>query len=81
MPSQIDYLEAIRRESARFAECMSRVAATAPVPSCPDWSAADLLWHLTEVQLFWAIIVRDRLDDPAAAEAGKPPVRLTTRRC
>jgi uncharacterized protein (TIGR03083 family) len=31
------------------------------------------LWHLTEVQLFWGIIVRDRLDDPDAAEAKKPP--------
>jgi uncharacterized protein (TIGR03083 family) len=73
MSVELDYIEAIRRESARFSECLARVSPTTPVPSCPDWTAADLLWHLTEVQLFWGIIVRDRLDDPDAAEAKKPP--------
>ena len=35
------------------------------MPSCPDWDAADLLWHLAEVQWFWARTVRTR---PAAPE-------------
>ena len=51
------------------------LAATDPdarVPSCPDWTAADLLWHLGEVQRFWATIVGDRLAGPDAATA---PVR------
>ncbi len=34
------------------------------VPSCPEWSVADLVWHLTEVQHFWAAIVGDRLRGP-----------------
>ncbi|MBS3939884.1 MAG: maleylpyruvate isomerase family mycothiol-dependent enzyme [Actinobacteria bacterium] len=50
------YLDLLADQTARFA----RVAATAPfdaaVPSCPEWDAADLLWHLTEVQYFWARI-------------------------
>ncbi len=33
----------------------------ARVPSCPDWSAADLCYHLYEVQSFWATIVEGRL--------------------
>jgi uncharacterized protein (TIGR03083 family) len=73
MSVEVDYLEAIRRESARFSDCLARVSPTSPVPSCPGWTAADLLWHLTEVQLFWGFIVRDRLDDPEAAETQKPP--------
>jgi uncharacterized protein (TIGR03083 family) len=41
------------------------------VPTCPDWNAADLLWHLAEVQWFWGTVVRDGIDG-AAAEARKP---------
>ncbi|SDO73822.1 TIGR03083 family protein [Nakamurella panacisegetis] len=68
-----NYMDDIRRESARFLQCLSGADPQAPVPTCPDWTAADLLWHLTEVQLFWAIVVRDRLRSPAAAELAKPP--------
>lgn len=67
-----EYLEHIREESARFATCLAGADPSAPVPSCPDWTAADLLWHLTEVQLFWGAIVREQLDDPDVAEAAKP---------
>jgi uncharacterized protein (TIGR03083 family) len=67
-----EYFEAIRRESERFSESLTSAESSAPVPTCPDWTADDLLWHLAEVQLFWAAIVRDRLADPDAAEAGKP---------
>jgi uncharacterized protein (TIGR03083 family) len=72
MATDVDYLAHIRSESTRFASCLGRADPAARVAACPDWSAADLLWHLTEVQHFWATIVRDRLDDPEAAEAQKP---------
>ena len=72
MASNVDYLTHIRHESTRFASCLGRADPAARVAACPDWNASDLLWHLTEVQLFWATIVRDRLDDPDAAEAQKP---------
>jgi uncharacterized protein (TIGR03083 family) len=42
------------------------------VPSCPDWSAGDLLWHLGEVQWLWGTIVRERLTGEQA-EQRKPP--------
>jgi uncharacterized protein (TIGR03083 family) len=41
------------------------------VPACPDWDAADLVWHLAGVQLFWAKVVRHRPaspDDPVLAD-------------
>jgi uncharacterized protein (TIGR03083 family) len=69
---EVDFVEHIRRESTRFAACLASADRSDRVPSCPDWTAADLLWHLTEVQLFWGAIVRERLDDPDAAEAAKP---------
>ena len=48
--------------------------------TCPDWTAADLLWHLGEVQSFWATIVRERLTDPDAGERSRR-ARTTTTRC
>jgi uncharacterized protein (TIGR03083 family) len=68
----LDYLAALRDESARFARAARSADPAAPVPTCPDWTADDLVWHLGEVQFFWATIVRDRLADPAAAQAAKP---------
>lgn len=73
MAADLDFQMFVRTEAARFGEVLAATDPSARVPSCPDWDAADLLWHLTEVQLFWAVIVRDRLDDPRASEAAKPP--------
>jgi uncharacterized protein (TIGR03083 family) len=41
---------------------------TAQVPSCPDWNADDLLWHLGWVQSWWGTIVRDEVSGPTARE-------------
>jgi uncharacterized protein (TIGR03083 family) len=67
-----DHHACIRTESERFRSALGAADPSARVPTCPDWSAADLLWHLAEVQLFWTEIVRDRLSDPEVAEAAKP---------
>jgi uncharacterized protein (TIGR03083 family) len=66
------YLTHIERESSLFITCLADADPTARVPSCPEWTVDDLIWHLAEVQLFWGAIVRDRLDDPDNAEEGKP---------
>jgi len=55
-----DYLAHLRTESARFREVLATGDPAARVPACPDWDAADLLWHLTGVQAFWAEVVRTR---------------------
>lgn len=59
------YLAHLRGESARFRDVLAGCDPAARVPSCPDWDAADLLWHLATVQAFWARIVRDRPVTPA----------------
>ena len=63
------YLPSLRRSDARFAEAAAAAVLTsgwtARVPGCPDWSLAALVWHLAEVQRFWAWVVRARAQDPS----------------
>lgn len=66
------YRETIAASSTRFRDLLASADPQAVVASCPDWSVDDLLWHLAEVQWFWATIVADRLDSPKDAEATKP---------
>lgn len=56
-----DYLNHLVQDSARFAEVIQQAPPQARVPSCPDWDADDLLWHLGLVQYFWTTVVRDKL--------------------
>lgn len=58
------FVDTVRIESARFVDALTSTAPDASVPCCPDWRAADLLWHLTEVQHFWGSIVEGLLSDP-----------------
>jgi uncharacterized protein (TIGR03083 family) len=72
MGDDLDYLALIADESLRFAAAIRAAGSDARVPSCPDWDADDLLWHLAEVQWFWAEVVRSRADEPGPVEARKP---------
>jgi len=72
----IDYLGHLSRDSERFLEVLAHTDPDARVPTCPDWDADDLLWHLAEVQWFWGTIVgrgltRDE-DSEALHSTGKP---------
>jgi uncharacterized protein (TIGR03083 family) len=53
-----DVFRFIGSESAAAAATISPASLDAPVPSCPDWSLTDLIWHLGRVQRFWATTVR-----------------------
>lgn len=64
------YLDHIRSESARFRAVLADCDPDARVPGCPDWSAADLLWHLATVQRWWAEVLGAR---PARPEEVEPP--------
>ncbi|GEP38572.1 hypothetical protein NPS01_22350 [Nocardioides psychrotolerans] len=70
------YLDHVRLESARFREALTDCDPQARVPACPDWDAADLVWHLAEVQWFWAHTVRTRPSAPD--ESAVRPARPTT---
>ncbi|MGY1728395.1 maleylpyruvate isomerase family mycothiol-dependent enzyme [Geodermatophilus sp. SYSU D01062] len=72
------YLPVLRRTDARFADAAAEAVLaggwTAPVPGCPGWTLADLVWHLGTVQHFWAWVVRTRAQDPGGyAEPQRRP--------
>lgn len=62
-PDFASYLDHLRVESRRFRDVLAACDPSARVPACPDWDAADLVWHLAQVQWSWARTVRLR---PAA---------------
>lgn len=69
----MDFLDAIRRESDVFYATADTADPTARVRACPDWSIADLVWHLGEVHWFWGTIVETRATDSDDVEKLKPP--------
>jgi uncharacterized protein (TIGR03083 family) len=63
------HLQTLRAENGRFAAAAAgardRHGWRAPVPGCPAWDLADLVWHLAEVQHFWGWVVAGRVTSPA----------------
>lgn len=51
-------------ESRRFRAAVAGADPADPVPTCTPWTLSDLLWHLTEVQGFWAAVVERRPQGP-----------------
>jgi uncharacterized protein (TIGR03083 family) len=72
MPTDLDFLAHLDRESARFAEALRDAPSDARVPTCPDWDADDLLWHLGGVQQFWGEVVRRGVTEKAEADKLEP---------
>lgn len=68
IPAEV-YLAHLNRESRRFVDVLGGVDPAARVPTCPDFSAADLLWHLAEVQWFWGSIAGGRITEDDAVDA------------
>lgn len=63
------YLHHISEETGRFRSALVSCDPQARVPTCPDWTATDLLWHLGhEVQHFWAHVITHRPAPPADYE-------------
>jgi uncharacterized protein (TIGR03083 family) len=58
----------IETESSAAAETISPGVLDARVPSCPDWSLTQLIWHLGRVQRFWAAAIHAGGVDPALPE-------------
>jgi uncharacterized protein (TIGR03083 family) len=65
------YLDALATESAAFADAVASCPLSAPVPSCPDWTVEDLVFHLGAVHRFWGEVVSRRLTSPGEVE--EPP--------
>ena len=63
------HLAVLEQTNRRFADAATEAVLArgwrAPVAGCPGWALADLVWHLAEVQHFWAWVVRTRAPDPS----------------
>lgn len=70
------YLAVLQKTDARFADAAAEAVLAhgwaAHVPGCPGWRLRDLVWHLAEVQHFWAWVVRTRAQEPSSY---RDPVR------
>ncbi len=72
-----DRIDVIRAEAERFAAVLADTEPAARCPTCPDWNAADLLWHLVEVHDFWARILAGGVTEGPDVQAieESPPER------
>ena len=57
------YLGALRDHGTALADA-AEGRLDVPVPACPEWNMADLLWHVGEVHHFWRSIAAGRVKDP-----------------
>jgi uncharacterized protein (TIGR03083 family) len=75
MAAELDYVDHLARDSARFAAALRDSPPDVAVPTCPDWKADDLLWHLADVQWFWGTIVREKVTETERADEIEHPSR------
>ena len=72
----IDATAVIRQESERLVSVLTATDPGQKVPTCPDWTADDLLWHVAEVHEFWTAILAAGAtteDEVMAIEEAKQP--------
>lgn len=56
------YVAALRRDAARLSDAATDLSR--PVPACPGWDVAELLWHTGEVHYFWRQIASGAIGGP-----------------
>ncbi|MFF7355797.1 MULTISPECIES: maleylpyruvate isomerase family mycothiol-dependent enzyme [Streptomyces] len=58
------YREAVARETLRFAEVVRGADPAAAVPSCPDWTLADLTRHVGSLQRWFCTLLTRLVQEP-----------------
>ncbi|MFF3905687.1 maleylpyruvate isomerase family mycothiol-dependent enzyme [Streptomyces sp. NPDC001848] len=58
------YRQAIERETLRFAEVVKGVDPGTPVPSCPDWTLAELARHVGSLQRWFCALLTRLVQEP-----------------
>jgi uncharacterized protein (TIGR03083 family) len=66
------YLEHLRADTEALLAAAA-VDLTRSVPTCPDWTVADLLWHVGCVHDRWRRIAEGITDEAAARAVEEPP--------
>lgn len=70
-PDVLDIAD-ISQAAAALADLLDVNDSSTLVPTCGEWTLADLVWHLCEVQSFWAHVIDKR---PVGPETYQPPAR------
>ncbi|GAA4414664.1 maleylpyruvate isomerase family mycothiol-dependent enzyme [Actinokineospora soli] len=70
------YIEQIRVQCAALRSAVDRVGPDAPVPTCPGWTAQDLITHVAELQA-WVELALPLPPEGPAPEPPKPPADWT----
>ncbi|MFJ5969537.1 maleylpyruvate isomerase family mycothiol-dependent enzyme [Streptomyces sp. NPDC093060] len=58
------YQQAIEQETERFAEAVEGVEPATLVPSCPDWTVADLTRHVGSLQRWFSALLTRLVQEP-----------------
>src|SRR6266513_1428113 len=64
-------IQAVRRESAMLADAARHNLAPI-VPSCPDWSVSDLVWHVGGIHRHRIWLITEHPDGPSGFEIERP---------
>ncbi len=67
------YLDVTVEQTSTFADWVQGKDASAPVPTCPEWTLADLVSHLGAGHRMVAMLVGERLSEPSSAFARYAP--------
>lgn len=67
------YVKAAVEQTRTLADWVHGKDAATPVPTCPDWTLADLVDHVGGVQRMLTVLVGERLTDPTKAFEGYTP--------
>jgi uncharacterized protein (TIGR03083 family) len=74
-----DFLAVVHDESTGLLAAARGADPDAAVPGCPEWTTADLVWHIGEVHDFWGWIVRERATAPDGyVDPQRPGIGLPT---
>jgi uncharacterized protein (TIGR03083 family) len=68
-----EHVDALAREGARLEDVAARTDLDARVPSCPGWTARDVVQHTGEVHRWAAKIVRNALTESPEEPVVYPP--------
>lgn len=68
-----EHLAALERDGAAFVDACESAGLSTAVPSCGDWTVADLLWHVSGVYTFFGTIVGQRLTSIDGIAKGERP--------
>lgn len=60
----IDHRAAVAAETAKFTAALAGADLATPVPSCPDWTLADLVKHTGSVQRWFSTLLHARIQGP-----------------